>query len=83
MPAVPLQSVDRQLRITLRRADLLIRLEDYELADVYLSHANSLRAIIRRREDAILNPLADAFAPCPDTSINHFARPNNNEKETR
>jgi hypothetical protein len=70
MPAVPLQSVDRQLKITLRRADLLIRLEDFELADVYLSHANSLRAIIRRREDAILNPLADLLGPSSDRSIN-------------
>lgn len=60
---IPLDYLDRRLAEATRRAAILIRLEDYELAEVYLDHTERLREIIKRREDAVLSPLKDDTRP--------------------
>ena len=49
---LPSDYVDRRLNEAVLRAAALLRLEDYELADVYLAHVRMLREVIVRRESA-------------------------------
>ena len=66
---IPLDYLDRRLVEATRRAAILIRLEDYELAEVYLDHTQRLREIIKKREEAVLNPLKEDTQPPARRSV--------------